>query len=165
MDFGDTVVIQGAGGLGIFATAVASEKGASKVIVIDGQQPRLDLAMRCGATDTVSMVDYPTAESRVERVRELTHGVGADIVVEVVGVAAATLEGLDMVQIQWQVCRHREYQRRQHRVCCAEDHQQPDAMARADALQPVDRRGRASVLGPHQGSDADRERDFAQVSA
>ena len=41
MDFGDTVVIQGAGGLGIFATAIASEKGASKVIVIDGQQPRL----------------------------------------------------------------------------------------------------------------------------
>ena len=98
MDFGDTVVIQGAGGLGVFATAVASEKGASKVIVIDGQQPRLDLAMRCGATDTISMVDYPTPESRVERVRELTDGVGADIVVEVVGVAAATLEGLDMVR-------------------------------------------------------------------
>ncbi len=98
MDFGDTVVIQGAGGLGIFATAVASEKGASKVIVIDGQQPRLDLAMKCGATDTVSMADYPTPESRVERVRELTHGVGADVVVEVVGVAAATLEGLDMVR-------------------------------------------------------------------
>ncbi len=99
MDFGDTVAIQGAGGLGIFATAVASEKGASKVIVIDGQQPRLDLAVQCGATDTISMVEYPTPESRVERVRELTHGVGADVVVEVVGIAAATLEGLDMVRV------------------------------------------------------------------
>lgn len=98
MDFGDTVVIQGAGGLGTFATAVAAEKGASKVIVIDGQQPRLDLVMKCGATDTISIMDYPTPESRVERVRELTHGVGADIVVEVVGIAAATLEGLDMVR-------------------------------------------------------------------
>ena len=99
MEFGDTVVVQGAGGLGIYATSVASEKGASKVIVIDGQQPRLDLAMKCGATDTVSMADYPTPESRVERVRELTHGVGADVVVEVVGIAAATLEGLDMVRV------------------------------------------------------------------
>ena len=99
MDFGDTVVIQGAGGLGIYATAIAADKGASRVIVIDGQQPRLDLAMRCGATDTVSITEYPTPESRIERVRELTHDVGADVVVEVVGVAAATLEGLDMVRV------------------------------------------------------------------
>ena len=60
MDFGDRVVIQGAGGLGIYATAVAREKGASRVIVIDGQQPRLDFAMKCGATETISLVDYPT---------------------------------------------------------------------------------------------------------
>ena len=98
MDFGDTVVIQGAGGLGIYATAVASEKGASKVIVIDGQQPRLDLAMKCGATDTISLVDYPTPQARVERVKELTQGVGADVVMEVVGIPSATLEGLDMVR-------------------------------------------------------------------
>ena len=98
MRYGDTVVIQGAGGLGIFATAIAAEKGASQVIVIDGQQPRLDLAMQCGATDTVSMTDYPTADARVERVRELTNGVGADVVVEVVGVAAAAYEGLEMVR-------------------------------------------------------------------
>ena len=55
--------------------------------------------MRCGATDTVSLVDYPTPEARVERVRELTDGVGADVVVEVVGIPSATLEGLDMVRV------------------------------------------------------------------
>ena len=36
--------------------------------------------------------------SPVTRVKELTDGRGADIVVEVVGIAAATLEGLDMVR-------------------------------------------------------------------
>ena len=97
--FGDTVVIQGAGGLGIYATAIAAERGASQVIVIDGQQHRLNRAMKCGATSTISMTEYKTSESRVERVRELTHGIGADIVVEVVGVAEATYEGLDMVRI------------------------------------------------------------------
>ena len=97
--FGDTVVVQGAGGLGIYATAVAAERGASQIIVIDGQQNRLDRAMNCGATSTISMAEYPTAESRVDRVRELTHGIGADIVVEVVGIAEAAYEGLNMVRI------------------------------------------------------------------
>ena len=98
MSYGDAVVIQGAGGLGIFATSIAAEKGASKVIVVDGQQPRLDLAMKVGATDTVSMMEYPTPDSRVERVIELTNGIGADVVVEVVGISAALLEGLEMVR-------------------------------------------------------------------
>jgi threonine dehydrogenase-like Zn-dependent dehydrogenase len=44
------------------------------------------------------MNEHPTAEARVKRVKELTDGRGADVVVEVVGIAAATLEGLDMVR-------------------------------------------------------------------
>jgi threonine dehydrogenase-like Zn-dependent dehydrogenase len=99
MKFGDVVVIQGAGGLGIYAAAVAAEKGASRVISIDRQGPRLELARRCGATDVIDMNELPTPQARVERVRALTDGRGADVVVEVVGIAAATLEGLDMVRI------------------------------------------------------------------
>jgi threonine dehydrogenase-like Zn-dependent dehydrogenase len=97
--FGDTVVIQGAGGLGVYATAVAHDMGASKVIVIDGQPGRLEMARKSGATDLISMREYPTADARIERVKELTGGIGADVVVEVVGIAAATLEGLEMVRI------------------------------------------------------------------
>lgn len=97
--FGDTVVIQGAGGLGIYATAVAHDMGASQVIVIDGQSDRLEMAKKCGATSTILLSDYPTPEERVGRVKELTDGVGADVVVEVVGIAAAAIEGLDMVRM------------------------------------------------------------------
>ncbi len=97
--FGDTVVVQGAGGLGVYATAVAHDMGASQVIVIDGQPGRLEMAKQCGASDVISMREYPTAESRVERVMELTGGIGADVVVEVVGVAAATLEGIEMCRL------------------------------------------------------------------
>jgi threonine dehydrogenase-like Zn-dependent dehydrogenase len=99
MRFGDVVAIQGAGGLGIYAAAVAAEKGASKVISIDRQKPRLDLARRCGATHVIDMNEFPTPEARVQRVKELTDGRGADVVVEVVGIAAATAEGLDMVRV------------------------------------------------------------------
>jgi L-iditol 2-dehydrogenase len=99
MKFGDVVVIQGAGGLGIYAAAVAAEKGAARVISIDGQTPRLALARKCGATDVIDMYEYPTPEKRIARVKELTDGRGADVVVEVVGIAAATVEGLNMVRL------------------------------------------------------------------
>lgn len=97
--FGDTVVIQGAGGLGIYTTSVASDSGASQVIVIDGQEDRLDMARQCGATSTISLNEFKTAEERVQKVKELTSNIGADIVVEVVGLASAVYEGLDMVRI------------------------------------------------------------------
>ncbi len=60
MKFGDVVVIQGAGGLGIYAAAVAAEKGASRVISIDGQTLRLELARKCGATDVIDMNELKT---------------------------------------------------------------------------------------------------------
>ncbi len=99
MQFGDVVAIQGAGGLGIYTAAVAAERGASKVIAIDGQRPRLDLALQCGATDVIDIGELSTPAARVQRVKDLTEGRGADVVVEVVGLAAATEEGLDMVRI------------------------------------------------------------------
>ena len=46
----------------------------------------------------IDINEYPTAEARVARVRELTDGRGADLVIEVVGIAEATVEGLDMVR-------------------------------------------------------------------
>ena len=102
MKFGDVIAVQGAGGLGIYTVAVAAERGASRVIAIDGQKPRLELAKQCGATDVIDMNEYPTPEARIARVKELTEGRGADIVVEVVGIAAATVEGLDMVRLNGQ---------------------------------------------------------------
>ena len=78
---------------------MAAERGASKVISIDGQRPRLELATQCGATDVIGLNEFPTPEARIKRVKELTDGRGADVVVEVVGLASATVEGLDMVRL------------------------------------------------------------------
>ena len=95
---GDSVVIQGAGGLGINATAAAREMGAGQVIVIDGQSSRLELANQCGADHAIDIKEYTTPESRVERVKQLTEGRGADIVVEVVGYPQVVPEGLEMLR-------------------------------------------------------------------
>jgi threonine dehydrogenase-like Zn-dependent dehydrogenase len=96
---GDTVVIQGAGALGIYACAVAKDMGAGRVIAIDAIPERLDLARGFGADETVSLADLRTRDERVARVRELTRGVGADVAVEVVGVANVVQEGLEMIRV------------------------------------------------------------------
>jgi threonine dehydrogenase-like Zn-dependent dehydrogenase len=95
--FGETVAIQGAGGLGIYATALAKEMGADRVIVIDGIQQRLDLAKDFGADQIVDMKEYKTPQERAARVKQLTGGWGVDVVAELVGHPKAIPEGLDML--------------------------------------------------------------------
>jgi threonine dehydrogenase-like Zn-dependent dehydrogenase len=94
---GDHVVVQGCGGLGINAIAVAREMGAQKVIAIDAIDDRLQLARDFGADDVIDLRSYATSEDRVKRVKELTDGWGADIVVEVAGHPRVVNEGIAML--------------------------------------------------------------------
>jgi threonine dehydrogenase-like Zn-dependent dehydrogenase len=90
---GDTVVIQGAGGLGINAAAVARTVGAAEVIVIDKITERLDVAADYGATHCIDASAISTAEV-TEQVRQRTDGIGADWVLEVVGVPGVIPDGI-----------------------------------------------------------------------
>jgi L-iditol 2-dehydrogenase len=96
---GDTVVIQGAGGLGINAIAVARDMGAGQIIAVDGVAERLQLARDFGADHTINIRELPNRADRVARVKELTNGVGADVCVEVVGVPAVVPEGIDLLRV------------------------------------------------------------------
>jgi threonine dehydrogenase-like Zn-dependent dehydrogenase len=93
---GESVVIQGAGGLGIYATAVAKWMGAANVIVIDGVADRLALAREFGADSTIDMTEYADGRARATRGRDLNAG-GADVVVEVVGFPDAFGEGIGLL--------------------------------------------------------------------
>ncbi|MDT5350504.1 MAG: hypothetical protein QOH91_3791, partial [Mycobacterium sp.] len=90
---GDTVVIQGAGGLGINAAAVARTAGAAKVIVIDKIAERLDVAADFGATHCINADGISTAEVTAQ-VQQHTDGIGADWVLEVVGVPGVIPDGI-----------------------------------------------------------------------
>jgi threonine dehydrogenase-like Zn-dependent dehydrogenase len=94
---GDYVVIQGAGGLGLNAVAMAKDMGAHKVIVLDRLQNRLDLAEEFGADHTINIEEWNTPEARTERVRELTDGRGANITMELVGRAELLVEGISFL--------------------------------------------------------------------
>ena len=96
---GDTVVIQGAGGLGIYACGVAKDMGAGRVVVIDAIPERLELARQFGADEVIDFKETPAKAARVQRVKELTGGTGADVVVEVAGVAGIVQEGLEMTRV------------------------------------------------------------------
>lgn len=95
---GDRVVVQGAGGLGLYATAVARDRGAEQIIVIDGIDERLALAKAMGA-DHIIDLRTTTQDERVAEVKDRTGGWGADVVCELVGRPEAISEGLRMVGI------------------------------------------------------------------
>ncbi|MER3391210.1 MAG: zinc-binding dehydrogenase [Microcella pacifica] len=99
---GCTIVVQGAGGLGLYAVAIAKERGA-RVIVIEGVPERVTLAKRFGADHVVDMASHPTTEGRVARVVELTGGLGADVVLEVTGVSAAFVESIALARVGGEV--------------------------------------------------------------
>jgi threonine dehydrogenase-like Zn-dependent dehydrogenase len=92
----DIVVIQGTGPVGLAALAIALDCGASKVITIGGPEHRLKTARRFGATECISLEELSQAQDRIERVRQLTRGFGADAVIECVGSPEVIPEGLEM---------------------------------------------------------------------
>src|SRR5207245_10844728 len=96
-DEGDTVVSMGAVRRGLHATAMAKDMGAHQVIVLDRLDNRLRLAEEFGADATINVEEYAEPAARVQRVRELTKGRGATIVMELVGKAELLAEGIDML--------------------------------------------------------------------
>jgi threonine dehydrogenase-like Zn-dependent dehydrogenase len=96
--FGDTLVIQGAGGLGVQAAAVAKDMGASVVIVVDRIPGRLELARAFGADHTIDIAEVVDRKERVGLVRTLTGGAGADVVCDFVGFPEVIPEGIEMLR-------------------------------------------------------------------
>ena len=92
----DSVVVQGAGPVGIAALAVARSAGAGKVTVIGGPKHRLEMAKRFGADHVIDLEDAREPAARLEMVRKLTGGYGADVVLECVGHPSAVVEGMEM---------------------------------------------------------------------
>src|SRR6266581_1715554 len=95
--FGDSVVIQGAGGLGVQAAAVAKDMGAATVIVVDQVPGRLALAKAFGADHTIDLKVIPERKDRVALVRKLTGGYGADVACDFVGFPQVIPEGVEML--------------------------------------------------------------------
>lgn len=90
---GDTVVVQGAGPIGLLSAQFARAAGAGAVVVVEPSEGRRRLARELGADVTIA----PGAEA-AERVRELTRGLGADVVLECAGVPTLLQAAVELVR-------------------------------------------------------------------
>ncbi len=81
---GDTVAIVGSGPIGLAALLTAQFYSPARIIMIDLDDNRLQVAKRFGATDTVNSADGKA----IEAVMALTDGVGVDTAIEAVGIPA-----------------------------------------------------------------------------
>jgi threonine dehydrogenase-like Zn-dependent dehydrogenase len=96
VNFGDLVVIQGTGPVGLAALALARHSGAERIIVIGAPDHRLALARKFGADEAISIEAVPDVSHRRELVLDKTGGYGADLVVECAGYPATVPEGMEL---------------------------------------------------------------------
>lgn len=92
--FGDTVLIQGAGAIGLMHLVKAQMLGAGQTIILDESDIKLNIAKEFGVDHFVN-IKRVSHKERVKMVKDLTEGRGADVVVETAGTAGAVREGLE----------------------------------------------------------------------
>ncbi len=88
---GSTVVVVGDGAVGLMGVLSAKEMGAGRIIAMSRHKSRQDLAKEFGATDIVA----DRGDAGIERVKELTRGVGAESVLECVGTQEAMTQAIN----------------------------------------------------------------------
>lgn len=91
---GDTVAVIGAGGVGLNVISGAKLAGAVRIIAIDLQPAKLELARKFGATDVVS----PAETDAVAAVQQLTGG-GVDHAFEVIGLKSTSEQAIKMARV------------------------------------------------------------------
>ena len=91
-----TVVIIGCGPVGLCGVINALEYEPKHLFAVDGVDSRLQLAKNLGAHE---VFNFQTESSRLEeRVKEVTNGRGADVVIEIVGLSPALKLGFDLLR-------------------------------------------------------------------
>lgn len=90
---GDTVVIVGAGPIGLLHMLLAKKIGVERVVICDVAEERLKFAEKLGADATINV----SRKEPVDAVRALTDGDGADVVIEAIGLPTTWEQSLKMV--------------------------------------------------------------------
>jgi threonine dehydrogenase-like Zn-dependent dehydrogenase len=87
---GATVAVVGDGAVGLLGVLSAKQMGAERIIAMSRHESRQKLAREFGATDIVT----ERGNEGVERIKQLTNGIGADSVLECVGTQESMLQAL-----------------------------------------------------------------------
>jgi S-(hydroxymethyl)glutathione dehydrogenase / alcohol dehydrogenase len=99
VEAGSTVVVFGAGMVGLGAVAGARLQGAERIICVDLSEDRLELARGQGATET-----WTGGEDTVQRVLDETRGFGADYTFEATGLVSVMSQAVESARMGWGLC-------------------------------------------------------------
>lgn len=91
VQLGSTVAVVGDGAVGLMAVLAAKQMGAGRIIAMSRHKSRQDLALEFGATDIVA----ERGDAGVAKIKELTRGVGADAVLECVGMEESMWQAIN----------------------------------------------------------------------
>jgi threonine dehydrogenase-like Zn-dependent dehydrogenase len=98
--YGDSVAIIGLGAIGLLAVEMARAAGAATIFAIDPLLRRRSMALQYGADDACDPRDGDVAA----HIRELNHGAGVDIAIEISGAYSALDTALKVVRMGGTVC-------------------------------------------------------------
>lgn len=91
---GQKAVVMGAGCIGLVSMMALKARGVSEVYVVDIMEKRLEKAMELGATGVIN----GAKEDVLEKVKELTNGEGADLVIETAGTQITAVQAIHMAR-------------------------------------------------------------------
>jgi L-iditol 2-dehydrogenase len=97
---GDTVVVNGAGTLGMINACVAREFGAKKIILINRSQPRLERARTFGFDVLIHAEEQDVRQAVLDE----TDGIGADVVIVAAPAVKPQEQAIDLVRKRGAVC-------------------------------------------------------------
>jgi len=97
---GSTVAVVGDGAVGLCSVLAARRLGAGRIILLGTHPPRISLAAKFGADEIVVTRD----REAVSDVRELTHGVGADAVIDAFGSGQSLATAVGVARDGGSVC-------------------------------------------------------------
>ena len=92
---GGKVAVFGCGGLGVHGVQIAKVSGASLVIAVDAIDSVLERAKKVGADEVIN----PRKENPVEKIKEMTGGMGVDLAVEFVGLKETIEQAVRSVRV------------------------------------------------------------------
>jgi threonine dehydrogenase-like Zn-dependent dehydrogenase len=96
VDLGDNVLVQGIGPLGLYSIALAKERGAKKVVAIGEPGIRFETAKLFGADYVINRFALDVNQ-RIQKVKDLFDGRGADLAIECSGYSPVIIEGIEML--------------------------------------------------------------------
>ncbi len=97
---GESVVVMGPGPIGLLAVAVAKALGASPVVLTGTRDARLAIGKELGADHVINVKN----EDAVQKVLDLTGGIGADYVIECAGTESAINDAAHMINRGGKIC-------------------------------------------------------------